>query len=145
MRNSASEHSLASFADVFKSLGDTTRLRLLRLLIEADTELCVCELVDSLEQPQYNVSKHLRALKSAGLIESRKEGRWVYCWRAASEQRFLALLHEAVAAIPREQIERDRAELRKRLKIRRGGKCLIGAQKRHLVGASAKHRSRRES
>ena len=145
MRKSASHVQLGFFSEAFKALGDPSRLRLLRLLIEADTELCVCELVDSLEQPQYNVSKHLRALKSAGLIESRKEGRWVYCWRAASDQRFLTLLHEAVAAIPREQIERDRAELRKRLKLRQGGKCLVGSQKRDLSGTSAKHRSRRES
>lgn len=145
MRNSASGQSLAIFAEVFKSLGDSTRLRLLRLLIEANKELCVCELVDSLEEPQYNISKHLRSLKSAGLIESRREGRWVYCWRGSSDSRFLALLQEAIGAIPRQQIERDRAELTKRLKLRQRGKCLLGVQKRHLLSSPKVRRSRRES
>lgn len=122
------------YATIFKTLSDPTRLRLLRLLLDAGTELCVCELVDSLEEPQYNVSKHVNALKAAGLVESRKDGRWVYYRHADTAAPFLKFLYEAVGAIPEKQVQQDRAELRKRLRLREGGKCLRGVQKEHLLG-----------
>jgi len=122
------------YAAVFKTLSDPTRLRILRLLLDAGTELCVCELVDSLEEPQYNISKHVNALKVAGLLASRKAGRWVYYRTARSGEDFFSLLHAAVAAIPERQVQRDRVELRKRLKLRTNGKCLLGVQKEHLLG-----------
>lgn len=122
------------YVTVFKILSDPTRLRLLRLLLDADSELCVCELVDSLEEPQYNVSKHVNALKTAGLLESRREGRWVYYQPSHGGGEFLQLLYKAVTAIPEKQVQRDRAELRKRLRLREGGKCLLGVQKEHLLG-----------
>lgn len=122
-----------TYAAVLKTLGDPTRLRTLRLLLDAGTELCVCEFVDSLEEPQYNVSKHLAALKAAGLIESRKEGRWVYYRTADSLESFHEFLCRAVAAIPATIATRDRRELQKRLKLRVDGKCLRGVQKEYLV------------
>lgn len=120
------------YATIFKTLSDPTRLRILRLLLDAGTELCVCELVDSLVEPQYNVSKHVNALKTAGLVESRKDGRWVYYWPVQSED-FVRLLHSAVSAIPEKQIQQDRAELKKRLRLRQDGKCLLGIQKSELL------------
>jgi ArsR family transcriptional regulator len=55
---------------------DATRLRLLRLLFQQ--ELCVCELMDAVELPQYQVSRHLRELRRAGLVEARRSGRWMH-------------------------------------------------------------------
>ena len=120
------------YATIFKTLSDPTRLRILRLLLDAGTELCVCELVDSLEEPQYNVSKHINALKTARLVESRKDGRWVY-YRPVQSGEFVRLLHGAVSAIPEKQIQQDRAELKKRLRLRQDGKCLLGIQKSGLL------------
>jgi ArsR family transcriptional regulator len=117
------------YTDIFKALSDPTRLRVLRLLLDAKTELCVCELVDSLEEPQYNISKHVNALRSAGLVESRKEGRWVYYRPTRTRQRFLNLVVEAIASISQEDIKRDRNALKARLRLREGGKCLRGVQK----------------
>jgi len=122
------------YTQVFKTLSDPTRLRILRLLIDARKELCVCELVDSLEEPQYNVSKHVTAMRTAGLLKSRKEGRWVYYSPRDTDGEFLRLLSRAVAAIPAAYVKRDRAELEKRLKLREGGKCLTGVRKGHLLG-----------
>lgn len=124
---------METYTTILKTLGDPTRLRILRLLLEAGSELCVCEVVDSLEEPQYNVSKHLAALKAAGLLQSRKEGRWVYYRPADAPEAFQELLCQAVAAIPTPVDDRDRKELQKRLKLREGGKCLRGVQKEHLV------------
>jgi len=125
---------LDKYSQIFKTLADSTRLRVLRLLLDARRELCVCELVDSLEEPQYNISKHVNALKSAGLLESRKDGRWVYYRPAQHDGQFLALLLQTIAAVPEKEVKRDRAELAKRLKLRQGGKCLRGVQKDHLLG-----------
>ncbi len=129
---------MQEFAAVFKVLGDPTRLRLIRLLVEGDTELCVCELADSLEESQYNVSKHCAALRSAGLLESRREGRWIYYRVADHRQDFHALVLTAVAGIPPDRVKRDRAELRKRLRLRENGKCLLGIQKAHLLPSAGR-------
>ena len=123
---------MQEFATILKVLGDTTRLRLVRLLLDAGTELCVCELADSLEESQYNVSKACAALKSVGLLENRREGRWIYYGLTADGGAFRDAVVRAVATIPDEVVKRDRTELRKRLRLRENGKCLLGIQKVHL-------------
>jgi ArsR family transcriptional regulator len=66
-------------AFLFKTLADPTRLRLLNLL--ACGETCVCELTDTLRVVQPKVSRHLAHLKRAGLVEARRNGKWVhYLW-----------------------------------------------------------------
>ncbi len=64
-------------ADQFKALGDPVRLRLFHLLSLRD-ELCVCHLTAALELPQSTVSRHLGVLRHAGLVESRREGKWMH-------------------------------------------------------------------
>jgi ArsR family transcriptional regulator len=68
---------METISDLFKSLGDETRLRLLSLLLEED-ELCVCYLVDVLQLPQSTVSRHLALLKRAGWLRDRRESLWIY-------------------------------------------------------------------
>jgi ArsR family transcriptional regulator len=65
-----------SSARFFKALGDPTRLRILALLSHG--ELCVCHIEKALSLPQPTASRHLGTLKSAGVVESRREGSWVY-------------------------------------------------------------------
>lgn len=60
----------------FQALGDKTRLRLLNLI--GDQEICVCYFVEILGQPQPKISRHLAYLRSAGLVEVRREGRWMH-------------------------------------------------------------------
>ena len=64
---------------LFKTLSDPTRLRLLNLL--ACGETCVCELADTLRLVQPKVSRHLARLKSTGLVDARRDGKWIhYRW-----------------------------------------------------------------
>jgi len=121
-----------TYTGFFKALSDETRLRILNLLIVSESELCVCEFTDILETPTYNVSKHLKILKNTGLLNERKEGRWVYFSLTDRKDKFLNLLFEAIKEIPEQQLETDIAELQKRLDIRIEGKCLLGIQKEHL-------------
>jgi len=60
-----------------KALGDPIRLRLFALLGQHD-ELCVCHLVDTLSLPQSTISRHLSVLRHAGLVDTRREGKWMY-------------------------------------------------------------------
>lgn len=77
-------------ANVFRALGDETRLRILSLL--ARRELCVCELTTVLGIGQSKASRHLAVLRNAGLVTDRRNGMWVYYSLAEPEMH----LHRAV-------------------------------------------------
>lgn len=62
---------------LFKALADETRLRTV-LLLAARGELCVCELTQALAVSQPKMSRHLAALREAGLVSDRREGLWVF-------------------------------------------------------------------
>jgi ArsR family transcriptional regulator, arsenate/arsenite/antimonite-responsive transcriptional repressor len=66
----------ARAAQLFHALSDEIRLEVIDLL--RDGERCVCELTDALDIAQPRLSWHLRALKEAGILNDRREGRWVY-------------------------------------------------------------------
>jgi ArsR family transcriptional regulator len=61
---------------LFLALSHETRLMLLHLL--GKREVCVCELVDALAQPQPRISQHLACLRSVGIVEARREGKWMH-------------------------------------------------------------------
>lgn len=61
----------------FKLLADETRLNAL-LLIMAEQELCVCELMAALQETQPKISRHLAMLRKAGVLLDRRQGQWVY-------------------------------------------------------------------
>ncbi len=67
---------MREFLSVTNALSDGNRLRLFLSL--SQQELCVCSLVDLIGLADSTVSKHMSILKEAGLVESRKCGRWVY-------------------------------------------------------------------
>jgi len=72
-----------SVSDVFRLLGDETRLRSL-LLLAAEGELCVCELTWTLDVVQPKISRHLAQLRAGGLVRDRRDGQWVH-YRLAPE------------------------------------------------------------
>ena len=80
---------MEQFIEKFKAVSDVTRVRILNLLFFSEKFICVCEIVDSLEVNQYNVSKHLKLLKNAGLINESKDGRYKYFSLIKSEDLFI--------------------------------------------------------
>jgi ArsR family transcriptional regulator len=60
----------------FKMLADSTRLRCL-LLMQAEGELCVCELTHALNLSQPKISRHLAHLREAGVLVARRNGTWM--------------------------------------------------------------------
>ncbi len=61
----------------FQMLGDETRLRALALVM-GEGELCVCELVEALGIAQPKVSRHMAAMRSAGIVTARRHAQWVF-------------------------------------------------------------------
>lgn len=123
---------MKNYEEMFKALGDKTRLRIMRLLIDSGTEICGCEFVDSLEESQYNISRHIKVLKHAGLMKERKEGRWVYYSVNDRQDSFKKTLYKLIACIPEDIVKNDHKRFKKRLNIRVKGKCLLGIQSKRF-------------
>jgi len=114
---------------IFQALADETRLRIIRLMVMAGEESCLCELVDSLLEPPYKLSRHLKILRQAGLLLSQKEGRWVY-HRLVMKPAYLEQLYATVQALPdsNDIYSEDLKRFRERLCLREGGRCQVGIQ-----------------
>jgi ArsR family transcriptional regulator len=75
-RQMPDEEVLYDLAELFKIFGDSTRIRILFVLFEA--EVCVCDLAETLHMTQSAVSHQLRILKQNKLVRSRREGKSVF-------------------------------------------------------------------
>ena len=71
------EEEVESLTELFKLLGDPTRLRILYALVETG-ELCVCDLSAVVGAPETSVSHALRLLRMAGVVRARRAGRMAY-------------------------------------------------------------------
>ena len=80
----------------FKCLSDDTRLKSL-LLLQLKKELCVCDLMEALQESQPKVSRHLADLRVSGLVLDERRGKWVY-YRINKELPAWALKVLALAA-----------------------------------------------
>ncbi len=67
---------MTTISDLLKALSDETRLRIINLVFEK--ELCVCDLMETLNITQTKASRHLGILKNSGLVIDRKSAQWVY-------------------------------------------------------------------
>lgn len=114
-------------AEILQALADSTRLRILNLLTQA-VEICVCEIVDALGVPQYTVSRHLTVLASAGWVEDRRRGKWVYYRIARDLKAYQKTLLNALGQLrdEREDFREDESRAGRRLEFRRGGLCCVG-------------------
>lgn len=78
-------NGLEQSVNIAKALGDETRLRIMALL--EHQELCACQIIEAFALANSTISRHLALLKQAGLLRSRKTGRWVYyAWSSAEGQ-----------------------------------------------------------
>ena len=108
-----------------KALGDETRMRILALL--ENQELCACQIIEMFELANSTISRHLAVLKQAGLVQSRKSGRWIYfSWveEPAGNAQFLQQwLSTVISQDP--QVRQDRERIREILKIDPEALCRI--------------------
>lgn len=94
---------LETFEIVAKAVADPSRARILKLL--EGGELCVCQITTVLDLAPATISKHLAALKTAGLLQQRRDGKWVYYRLAERElnlyaRRFLEMVAASLADDP---------------------------------------------
>lgn len=90
----------------FAALADDNRLRLLHLL--KDGETCVCYLQEVLQTNQPRISRHLAYLKRAGLVEARREGKWMHYRLKKLEPGLQSVLSETLRHLQKDpQIKKD--------------------------------------
>lgn len=82
-------------------LSDPTRLAALRLLWDGE-EHCVCELMEALGATQSRMSRHMGALKAAGLVKDRRDAQWVRYRRNPGLDGGVVAVIDAVMALPHE-------------------------------------------
>ena len=113
---------------LLKALADATRLRILGLLLTG--EVCVCHIHESLRLPQPKTSRHLAYLRRAGLVDTRREGAWIYYRLANATDPVLQTIREAVvhALGHVDAIRRDAERLRQRT-----GCCVPAAERLTLA------------
>ena len=122
MRSPASK----SIVSAAKAFADANRLRILLALRTG--ELCVCELCDALKLSQSTLSTHLQVIRSSGLATSRKQGKWAYYQLTALGRTMTEFVSETFAQplATDAALNRDQAQLKRRLKLREGDACCVG-------------------
>ena len=110
VERSPKPYDLALF---FAALSDPTRLRLLNLM--NGREVCVCYFVEILAQGQPKISRHLAYLRKAGMVEARREGKWMHYRIVSPKHEGAAKLLAEALAVLREQkgMQADLARLEK--------------------------------
>ena len=116
------EITLRETARFFKVLADEARLQMLWLLFN-NRELCVCDIMEVLEITQSKASRHLAALRNAGLATDRKEGLWsYYSLRPVNDELAEAHLKLLKASLSkRADAKQLLAKLNAWLKVKNGG------------------------
>ena len=101
----------ADLVTLFQALADPTRLRLLNLISAG--EVCVCFFVDVLGESQPKISRHLAYLRRAGVVQARRDGKWIhYSLIEPVDPELRAVLDATIHAIAEDrQMQRDRMAL----------------------------------
>lgn len=96
---------------MFRALADRTRLRVLNLI--GEQELCVCYFVVILGMSQPKVSRHLAYLRNAGVVSSRRDGKWMhYRLIQPANEAGARILHDVLAWMKQDpEMQRDRSRL----------------------------------
>ncbi|HHF98807.1 MAG TPA: metalloregulator ArsR/SmtB family transcription factor [Candidatus Aerophobetes bacterium] len=119
--------------NILKILSDEIRLKIVYLLSQ-ESELCVCELMEALKMSQSRISNHLRILRNTGIIEAKREGKWMfYCLkRDKMDKAILNIIVNITKTIDKEGYLTEEKELVKKLISKRGE--LSGSRKNLSTG-----------
>lgn len=127
--------------EVFRALSDPLRIRIVRLLLSSDTEMCLCELADSLKEPEYKLSRQMKFLKRAGLITAVKDANWVY-HGLVMEKQYVRHIFKTLREYSEDEelFSADLARFHQRLKLRVDGRCRRVPQWRPESGDNARRK-----
>tara|TARA_B100000609_G_C17221517_1_gene440403 strand:- start:7282 stop:8025 length:744 start_codon:yes stop_codon:yes gene_type:complete len=110
--------------EIFKALSDKTRLRILKILVSLPREeACLCELTEALQEPESNVSRHLKALRHSGLLQAEKEGRWIY--HRLVPEKVIETFYLTISKLPDEDgsFKKDLSRFKSEIKKRTSDRC----------------------
>jgi DNA-binding transcriptional ArsR family regulator len=114
--SNGSKVTITQVAESLRAVADETRLRVLGLLVTG-SPLCVCEMAESLHVPHYTISRHLNTLRRAELVESRREGTYVFY--SISRSRRAGLLRPVFQELASaSNVSGDASRLRKIVQLR---------------------------
>lgn len=110
---------ISDYIRYFKALGTPTRVQIVWLLKKAERPLCVCEIMEALQQSHYNVSRNLKELKNVRLVNEKKEGRRVfYSLEKKNKEPFVKTLFKLIDALPKELFKKEEEYLKRKLQVR---------------------------
>ena len=93
LRHAIDDETSLRLAEIFKVLGDSTRIKLLALL-ETEQEMCVCDIAEALHMGQSAISHQLRVLRNARLVKFRKEGK--EAWYSLDDDHVVRLMSQGL-------------------------------------------------
>ncbi len=101
---------MEEYIQALKSLSVKTRIRILALLHHLK-KACVSEIVETLGENQYNISRHLKVLQDAGMVVSSKKGRWIYYQLNDEQIKFNNMLLDSVKEVSADILKDDLVKL----------------------------------
>jgi ArsR family transcriptional regulator len=109
-----------------RALSEPNRVRILAALRSG--ELCVCELSDALGLGQSTLSTHLQAIRKAGLVTTRRQGKWSYYALSETGAVRLGALFQCFGTelASDARLKADRSRIGARVGLRRDGECCVG-------------------
>lgn len=125
MHHGASMHRVVVESTAyFQALSDPIRVRIIRLLADSGAEACLCDLSESLGEPDYKLSRHVKVLRQSGMLSAEKEGRWVY-HKIVQEITSLKHLYLAIEALPDDDkvYASDLKKFRRLIAMRKNSRC----------------------
>lgn len=87
----------------------------------------MCELVDALDISQSSLSSHLQICRQVKMVTTRKESRWIYYSLSTRYRPLIEKIFSELQTLDNDQqLGRDAVRLKKRLRMREGGRCVVG-------------------
>ena len=100
-------------AQLFKALGDTNRLQILQMLCKG--ELCGCKILGKFKITQPTLSHHMKILCDAGIVDKRKEGKWMfYSVRPGGCEKIISMLKNMTTVMEKECSESTQCDFSKK-------------------------------
>mgnify|MGYP001273953753 CR=1 FL=1 len=121
---------MENYIKALKAIADPVRIKILKLLLKSNVELCVCEIVDSLNLPFYTISRHIKELKNAHLLKESKDGKFVHYSLNRENNDFVKNVFKLINSIPETEFKKEILSLEERLSLREKGRCVIGIVKK---------------
>ena len=114
------------YIDALKALSEPNRLRLFWLFLHVDECMAVAEAMDIIGETQYNVSRNLKMLYRAGLLNHQKKGKWVFYTLKDQAAPHCKALVDSVRQLPEDEFKEVTRRCILRLSLRVDGECVLG-------------------